>query len=156
MSRGAFTLAIIIASAAFQSALAQSVEADVAVIRACIEGKSERQAEACIDTIAKACAKAEGNEYDSTIRDCRRREQQAWDVILNHTYRRLRGRLPTKEMIKLRDAQRAWLKARQRRCDRFYTIYQGTMAHPMIAACENRETARRALFLLSHADRAGR
>jgi hypothetical protein len=28
--------------------------------------------------------------------------------------------------------------------------FQGIMAHPMIAACDHRETARRALFLLNY------
>jgi uncharacterized protein YecT (DUF1311 family) len=156
VSRGAFTLASIVVLVGLRSALAQPARADASALRACFEGKSERQAEACIDTVAKDCANAEGNEYDSTMRDCRRREQQAWDIILNESYQRLRGRLPAKEMIKLRAAQRTWLKARQQQCDRFYAFFQGTMAHPMIAACENRETARRALFLLAYARRAGR
>jgi uncharacterized protein YecT (DUF1311 family) len=133
--------------------VAQSGSDDVAAIRACIQGRTGGRAEACIDAVTKLCAEAEGNEYDSTMRDCRRREQKAWDTILNESYARLREQMPAKDMSRLRDAQRAWLKTRQRRCARFYQQFQGTMAHPMIAACENRETARRALFLLRLADR---
>ena len=33
-----------------------------------------------------------------------------------------------------------------------YDYFEGSMANPMIAACQNRETGRRALFLRGFAD----
>jgi uncharacterized protein YecT (DUF1311 family) len=50
--------------------------------------------------------------------------------------------------VKLRDMQRAWIESRNRTCDFYYDYHQGTIAAPMGALCVNRETARRALFLL--------
>ena len=48
--------------------------------------------------------------------------------------------------------QRAWIDSRDRACGFFYDFFEGTMANPMIASCLNRETARRAVFLMGFAD----
>ena len=37
-------------------------------------------------------------------------------------------------------------------CGFIYDYFEGSMANPMIAACQNRETGRRALFLRGFAD----
>ena len=47
-----------------------------------------------------------------------------------------------------RRAHHAWLASRAATCNFYWDYYQGTMASPMNASCVNRETARRALFLL--------
>jgi uncharacterized protein YecT (DUF1311 family) len=53
--------------------------------------------------------------------------------------------------------QRAWIESRDRTCAFYWDYFQGTMASPMTAFCSNRETARRALFLLGFlADAEGR
>ena len=39
-----------------------------------------------------------------------------------------------------------------RACGFYYDYFQGTMANPMIASCSNRETARRAIFLMGFTD----
>ena len=62
--------------------------------------------------------------------------------------RRLREKLDETQRVKLRDMQRAWIASRDRSCGFYWDFYQGTMASPMAAECVNRETARRALFLL--------
>jgi uncharacterized protein YecT (DUF1311 family) len=58
---------------------------------------------------------------------------------------------------KLREMQRSWIIPAT--CAFWYDYFQGTMANPMIAYCNNRETARRAIFLLIFAadiaDRSG-
>jgi uncharacterized protein YecT (DUF1311 family) len=59
----------------------------------------------------------------------------------------LRGKLDETQQAKLRDLQRAWIADRKLSCDFFNDFFDGTMAYPMIAACMNRETARRAIFL---------
>ena len=76
------------------------------------------------------------------------REHAVWDDILNETFRRLRDKLDAKQKIKLRDMQRAWVELRDRTCAFYWDYFQGTIASPMGAFCNNRETARRALFLL--------
>jgi uncharacterized protein YecT (DUF1311 family) len=79
---------------------------------------------------------------------CIDREVAVWDDILNESFRRLREKLDETQRVKLRDMQRAWIASRDRSCGFYWDFYQGTMASPMAAECVNRETARRALFLL--------
>ena len=50
--------------------------------------------------------------------------------------------------------QRAWIGSRDRTCAFYWDFFRGTMASPMSAFCNNRETARRALFLLGFLDNA--
>jgi uncharacterized protein YecT (DUF1311 family) len=125
--------------------------ADAGAIRECLTGKANAKAqEACIPLIVNRCFKEVGNEWDITIRDCNRRGQEAWDRILNDAYQALREKLDARRFAALRYLQRAWIKAKEKRCNRFWEEFRGTMAHPMIAACDHRETARRALFLLNY------
>lgn len=79
---------------------------------------------------------------------CVAREQAVWDDILKETYRRLREKLDAQQQEKLRDMQRAWIASRDKTCTFYWDYFQGTMASPMSASCVNKETARRALFLL--------
>lgn len=125
--------------------------ADPGAIRECLSGKANAKAqEACIPLIVDRCFKEVGNEWDMTIRDCNRRGQEAWDRILNDAYQALREKLDARRFAALRDLQRAWIKAKDKKCNRFWQEFQGTMAHPMIANCDHLETARRALFLLNY------
>lgn len=125
---------------------------DAPAIRACVaENKPAKgKPHPCIETIAKSCMQEVGNDYDSTQRDCYRRGAQAWDVILNEEYARLREGLDSARFTVLRNQQRGWLKNKTAKCDGIYAKFQGTMAYPMMAFCENRETAQRALVLMSH------
>ncbi|MFL5096784.1 MAG: lysozyme inhibitor LprI family protein [Xanthobacteraceae bacterium] len=130
--------------------------ADAAAIRECLSGKANVKAqEACVPLIVNRCFKEVGNEWDITIRDCNRRGQEAWDRILNEAYQHLRETLEARRFAALRDLQRAWIKAKDKRCNRFWEEFKGTMAHPMIATCDHRETARRALFLLNYGSAKG-
>jgi uncharacterized protein YecT (DUF1311 family) len=79
---------------------------------------------------------------------CIAREQAVWDDILNETFRRLRAKLDATQQTKLREMQRAWITSRDKTCAFYWDFFQGTMATPMSAECVNRETGRRALFLL--------
>ncbi len=51
------------------------------------------------------------------------------------------------QQAKLREMQRSWIHTRDLTCEFWYDYFHGTMANPMIAYCNNRETARRAIFL---------
>jgi uncharacterized protein YecT (DUF1311 family) len=129
---------------------------DSAAVQSCV--KSARggplQQERCIGIVADPCAKRPGAESTAGQVACADRELAVWDDILNETFRRLRDKLEEDQKTKLRDMQRAWIDSRDRSCAFYWDFYQGTMASPMTAFCANRETGRRALFLLGFLDNA--
>ncbi|HMF22310.1 MAG TPA: lysozyme inhibitor LprI family protein [Pseudolabrys sp.] len=123
---------------------------DAAAIQRCIKVKTGRNWdwENCIGIISKPCSKDEAAMPSHEVIACERREQAVWDNILNETFRSLLGKLDEAQQQKLREMQRAWIASRDKSCAFFYDYFEGSMANPMIAACEARETGRRALFLL--------
>jgi uncharacterized protein YecT (DUF1311 family) len=124
---------------------------DAAALRQCIAGKGtpKAQRDGCVGLIVKRCFEAVGNDYDSTVRDCNRREEAAWDIILNEEYNALRGKLAEPKKTRLRDEQRAWIRKKDRTCNAIYEEFQGTMAYPLMAQCFNRETSQRAIYLIN-------
>lgn len=124
---------------------------DSAAVQSCIKsaGDDRQKLERCIGVVADPCADEPDAQSTADQVACAARERAVWDDILNETFRRLRDKLDAKQKIKLRHMQRAWIEARNRTCDFYWDFYQGTMASPMSAFCYNRETARRALFLLA-------
>ena len=133
----------------------KSDAADSATVQSCIKSASNRsQRERCIGIIADPCAEQPDAESTAGQMACAAREFAVWDDILNETYRRLRDKLDAAQKIKLRAMQRAWIDSRERSCAFYWDFFRGTMASPMNAFCNNRETARRALFLLGFLDNA--
>ena len=133
------------------SSLAETPDAaDSAKVQSCIKsaGAVTRDRERCIGVVADPCADAPGAESTAGQVACATREFAVWDDILNETFRRLREKLDARQKIKLRDMQRAWIESRKRSCDFYWDFFQGTMASPMSAYCNVRETARRAMFLM--------
>ena len=129
---------------------------DVAVIGDCLrklsqkKGGSSQEADeaACLMTIAKPCMG--GNEAAAADRrkmDCLDRERSVWDKMLNDSYKTMMNGLDPDQQTKLREMQRSWIQTRGLTCMFWYDYFQGTMANPMIAYCNNRETARRAIYL---------
>jgi len=106
-------------------------------------------AERCIGRVADPCLKRPGALSNADMVACVSRESSVWDDILNETFRRLNDKLDAEQKVKLRDMQRAWIDSRDRTCAFYYDYHQGSIAVPMSALCVNRETARRALFLLN-------
>jgi uncharacterized protein YecT (DUF1311 family) len=129
---------------------------DIAAIKKCIELKTGRNWawENCIGVVSEPCVKDEGSMPPSEVIACYSRERLVWDSILNDSFRRLREALDDKQQQKLREMQRAWIASRDKTCHFIYDYFEGTMANPMIAACQSRETGRRALFLLGFANDA--
>ena len=125
---------------------------DAPALRECVAAKStpKAQRDGCVKLIVKRCFAAVGNDYDSTVRDCHRREEAAWDVILNAEYNALREKLADPQKIRLRDQQRAWIRKKDRTCNAIYEEFQGTMAYPLMAQCFNRETSQRAIYLINY------
>jgi uncharacterized protein YecT (DUF1311 family) len=110
-------------------------------------GTQEGDEAACLMTVAKPCM---GDEAAATSRrqiDCLERERLVWDQILNESYKTMMNALDPDQQAKLREMQRSWIQTRDLTCAFWYEYFQGTMANPMIAYCNNRETARRAIFL---------
>lgn len=122
--------------------------ADSNVIQDCVKTDTglDKDWESCVGRVSSNCLDDAKSTAD--LNACIDREQKVWDDILNETYRRLRKKLDQQQQVKLRDMQRAWLTARDKTCAFYWDFYQGAMASPMTSSCVNRETARRALFLL--------
>jgi uncharacterized protein YecT (DUF1311 family) len=129
---------------------------DVATIGDCLrkqaqkKGGSSQEADeaSCLMTVAKPCMG--GNEAAAVDRrkiDCLDRERLVWDKILNDSYKTMMKGLDPDQQTKLREMQRSWIQTRDLTCAFWYDYFQGTMANPMIAYCNNRETARRAIYL---------
>jgi uncharacterized protein YecT (DUF1311 family) len=126
---------------------------DLAAVKSCVERQEKASTETtaievCIGTVAKPCFRNDETSVpDAEVTQCFDREQRAWDKLLNDAYKALQGALDNGQQVKLRDMQRAWLASREKSCMFFYDYFQGTMANPMIASCQNKERARRAVFL---------
>lgn len=106
------------------------------------------KAERCIGVVANPCLDGDKAASTAAMNACIDRERSVWDDILNETYRRLGEKLDAEQKAKLRDMQRAWIASRDASCHFYWDYYKGTIASPMASSCVNRETARRALFLL--------
>ena len=129
---------------------------DVATIGDCLrkqaqkKGGSSQEADepSCLMTVAKPCMGGdEAAAIDRRKIDCLDRERLVWDKIVNDSYKTMINALDPDQQAKLREMQRSWIHTRDLTCAFWYDYFQGTMANPMIAYCNNRETARRAIYL---------
>jgi uncharacterized protein YecT (DUF1311 family) len=150
------TAALALASFMFSGAVAWAapLDADASkTVQDCIKtaapaGKSMTNAESCVGIVSNPCLDDDKAKSTADMNACIDREHAVWDDILNESFRRLREKLDETQRGKLQEMQRAWIADRDTTCGFYWDYYQGTMASPMAAACVNRETARRALFLL--------
>ncbi len=123
--------------------------AEIKLVRDCAakhpdDGKGE---EACaFKLVADPCIKKNGSNLGTA--DCYRIETVIWDAILNDNYKELMEAIDDKEdQDKLKEMQRAWIAYRDTTCDFYWYKIHGSMSVPMTAACQLRETARRAMLL---------
>ena len=131
------------------------VAKDVATIGNCLRKQDNRKGgatqegeeAACLMTVAKPCIGDEGAATDRRQIDCLARERLVWDQILNESYKTMMNALDPDQQAKLREMQRSWIATRDLSCGFWYDFIQGTMANLVIASCNNRETARREIFL---------
>ena len=157
-----FCLAFLLAALALfvqpHAARAQTTDAnvtrDLATINSCLTAvdkktpTQEADEAGCLMKIALPCMGGnEANVSDRRKMDCLDRERAAWDKLLNDSYKTTMAGLEPDQQTKLRDVQRAWVTMRDSTCNFWYDYFPGTMAGPMIAYYNNRETARRAIFL---------
>jgi uncharacterized protein YecT (DUF1311 family) len=127
---------------------------DVATIGDCLrkqdkaEGSQEADEAACLMTVAKPCMGGdEASVSPGRQIECLDRERLVWDKIVNDSYKTMMNALEPDQKARLREMQRSWIHTRDLTCAFWYDYFRGTMANPMIAYCNNRETARRAIFL---------
>jgi uncharacterized protein YecT (DUF1311 family) len=147
-------MALTLAIAAAADAQAQSrkpTAAEVAAIHACAEKNKDdldkAEQDCLFKLVADRCIGSPGRAANSTLADCYEIEGAAWDGLLNENYKTLLGELDDQQAAKARAMQRAWVAYRDTTCGFYYDKIQGTMAGFMGAACEARETARRAMLL---------
>ena len=142
------------AFAAATDARAQSrkpAAAEVAAVRTCA-GKSrddldKGERECLFKLVAERCIGDPGAATDAKMVDCYRIEYAIWDGLLNENYKALLASLDDAQTEKAKAMQRAWIAYRDTTCGFYYDKIQGSMAGFLGAACETRETARRAMLL---------
>jgi uncharacterized protein YecT (DUF1311 family) len=127
---------------------------DIATIGDCLHHRGKPRASqeaeeaACLMSVAKPCMGGDEAAASSARQiACLDRERLVWDKIVNDSDKAMMAALEPDQQAKLREMQRSWIQTRDLTCAFWYDYFQGTMANPMIAYCNNRETARRAIFL---------
>lgn len=123
---------------------------DAGKIKACL--KTEHDAghtgRDCIGIVSDPCLQKPGNEPTQSMVECVDRETKVWDDFLNADYQRLLGSLEGNAAESVRQAERAWIAARDADCKVPYDIYEGgTMARLDGANCALDHTATRVLQL---------
>jgi uncharacterized protein YecT (DUF1311 family) len=134
-----------------QAQTPKPTDKQVAAIRACAEKYKDdldQVEQKCLfELVATPCTNKPETKSDADTANCYRTETAIWDDLLNENYKKLQGTLDDDQAAKLRAMQRAWIAYRDTTCNFYYDKIQGTMAGPMVSACEARETARRAVLL---------
>jgi uncharacterized protein YecT (DUF1311 family) len=123
---------------------------DASKIKACLkkEQDANRSGRDCIGIVSDPCLQKPGNETTQSMVECVDGETQIWDELLNADYQRLLGSLEGKAAESVRQAERAWIAARDADCKVPYDIYEGgTMARLDGANCVLDHTATRVLQL---------
>jgi uncharacterized protein YecT (DUF1311 family) len=145
-------LALAAISAGAPSSHAQNrapTASEIKLVRDCAakhpdDGKGEE--ECAFKLVADPCIEKNGSNLGTA--DCYRIETVIWDAILNDNYKALLEAIDDKsDQNKLKEMQRAWIAYRDTTCDFYWYKIHGSMSVPMTAACQLRETARRAMLL---------
>jgi uncharacterized protein YecT (DUF1311 family) len=145
---------ILLAAAASAPAQAQSrkpTAREIAAIRDCAAKDKEDldtgEQRCLFKLVAEPCIGSFGSASDGKMADCYTIEGVIWDGLLNENYKNLLGTLDDEQTGKARTMQRAWIAYRDSTCQFYDDKIRGTMSIMMHAACNTRETARRAMLL---------
>src|SRR3954468_19941485 len=113
--------------------------AEAAALDGCIGQKGPREAGRCIGRVAQMCLDRLPPRSAEAIAECHRREAEAWSSLIVEYRGKLERRLLTdrRKLAHFREAERAWLSERTRRCG-------GPAPAPV---CDMTEAGRRALYL---------
>jgi uncharacterized protein YecT (DUF1311 family) len=134
---------------------------DVKAIKACVANASDSPQRSCIGRISNACQEEPNGSTTAGMDDCISREAEAWDRILNDSYkaetasaksldteRKAGGDETSTAAADLLKAQRAWIAYRDAECDRRFEVNKdGTIRTTMSLSCTLDLTALRALDL---------
>jgi uncharacterized protein YecT (DUF1311 family) len=147
-------LLILLAMAASAPAHAQSrkpIAREVAAIRDCAtksrDSVDDGEQQCLFKLVADPCMGPPGSAPDRVMADCFAIEGVIWDALLNDNYKKLLATLDDEQTAKARTMQRAWIAYRDSTCQFYDDKIRGTMSIMMHAACNTRETARRAMLL---------
>jgi len=147
-------LLILLAAAASAPAQAQSrkpTAREIAAIRDCAAKDKEDldtgEQQCLFKLVAEPCIGSFGSASDGKMADCYTIEGTVWDSLLNENYKNLLATLDDEQAGKARAMQRAWIAYRDSTCQFYDDKIRGTMSIMMHAACNTRETARRAMLL---------
>lgn len=114
---------------------------------AALAGQADPDVEARLSETFSICMDAAGG-VTSEMLDCTGAETERQDAQLNAVYRRVRAAASAADQIELRDAQRAWIRARDARCaSRRADAGGGTLSSVVFASCHMTETAERVIWL---------
>jgi uncharacterized protein YecT (DUF1311 family) len=153
-ARSALALAIILAGLQLTCAQAEPrkpTTQEVTAIRNCATKYQDDldavERECLFKLVGDPCTNTPEGSSNVGTADCYRLETSIWDNLLNQYFKELIGTLDEQQSDKLRAMQRAWIAYRDTTCNFYWDKIRGTMAIPMSAACNARETARRAVLL---------
>jgi uncharacterized protein YecT (DUF1311 family) len=161
-------IALALAWAAAEPVAAQRAvgSKDRAALQACLDKARAdgTRREDCIGIIEGPCLKQSDGDTTAGMKDCTGREIGAWDERLNRTYRDLLagdlGPLETQRTDAsgktrkvtgadlIREAQRAWIAAREKKCDAAGLPMEGGTGSDLLSVgCFLKETAAQVLWL---------
>lgn len=154
MRTGLTGLLILLAMAASAPTHAQSRKPtahEIAAIHDCATKSRDNvdagEQQCLFKLVADPCMGPPGSAPDRVMADCFAIEGAIWDGLLNENYKKLLATLDDEQTAKARAMQRAWIAYRDSTCQFYDDKIQGTMSIMMHAACNTRETARRAMLL---------
>jgi uncharacterized protein YecT (DUF1311 family) len=123
---------------------------EVSAIRYCAakyqDNLDQVEQECLFKLVADPCTNTPEGSSNVGTADCFRLETAIWDNLLNENFKSLLDTLEDQQIVKLRAMQRAWIAYRDTTCNFYWDKIQGTMAIPMSAACNARETAPATVF----------
>jgi uncharacterized protein YecT (DUF1311 family) len=139
------------ASAPAQAQSRKPTAREIAAIRDCAakdrDDVDAGEQQCLFKLVADPCMGPLGSVSDAAMADCYTIEGAIWDGLLNDNYRKLLATLDDEQTAKARAMQRAWIAYRDSTCQFYDDKIQGSMSIMMHAACNTRETARRAMLL---------
>lgn len=165
-SRLALSLLLVCVSVGAASAQQNPTDQDRAAVAQClVKAKTTKAApESCIGVVQNPCLDKPEGQSTYGMRDCANREAGVWDELLNKGYKAVLKQYGDTDSdtnsgkkIKgadlIRDAERAWLTSREKKCQvAGLPMSGGTGESVLMDDCYLYETARQAIWLNSLAD----
>jgi uncharacterized protein YecT (DUF1311 family) len=148
---GFLVLLSVMTSAAGHAQSRKPTTHEIAAIRDCATKTKDDvdagEGQCLFKLAADPCIGSFGSASDGKMADCYAIEGAIWDGLLNDNYKKLLATLDDEQAGKARAMQRAWIAYRDSTCGFYDDKIQGSMSIMMHAACNTRETARRAMLL---------